>query len=262
MKKILVLGHKGMLGNAVYSYLEKTKKYTLLTTNERFGAPEFKEDLENSEADTIINCIGCIPQKKYPTPEYKKVNIELPIFLETLGKKILHPSTDCEFSGKLMYPLLYKKNAHRDAEDDYGKSKAYISELIEQSFKNTKIIRTSIIGHELKSSLSFLDWFLFSENEVRGYTNHYWNGITTLQWAQLAESYIDNWETYPRLGQYGTTDSLSKYEVLKIIQTVYNKDIKIEPYNTPVTINKSLASDTPLPSIKSQLQDLKLFYKR
>lgn len=264
MKKIFILGHNGMLGNAVLKYFSISKKenYILYTTDKRFPDEGFKKELINSDAEFIINCIGKIPQKKPESViDYEILNIELPIFLESLNKKIIHPSTDCEFSGKKNKYYQYKKNDKRDAKDDYGKSKSYISKKIEDEFKNTKIIRVSIIGHELKSSLSLLDWFLSQKKEVNGYTNHFWNGITTLEWAKICESIINNWENYPKLNQFGTKENKSKYELLNIIKNIYKKDIKINKLKTNEQLNKCLKSDKNIKKIESQLIELKKFYK-
>lgn len=263
MKKILILGHKGMLGNAVCKYFcTKPEDFSLFTLTDRWDTEEFKNNKTLLAVDYIINCVGVIPQKK-PNPEtYRQVNVELPIFLETLGKKIIHPSTDCEFSGVLDAKEIYTKESTRDAEDVYGKSKADISKLIEYSFKNTKIIRTSIIGHEEGTNLSLLDWFLQAEGSVNGYTNHYWNGITTLEWAKLCEKLINNWDDYPVLTQYGTNKIRSKYKLLEDIKDVYNKEIVINPFVAVTEANKCLESDKETKSIKMQLEELKLFYNK
>lgn len=260
MLKILVLGHKGMLGNAVRSYLTKTNKYDVLITDKRYGDPDFETGLKAINPDVIINCIGAIPQRKPAVEEYKRINIDLPIFLESLRKKVVHPTTDCEFSGSIPVDKRYSKTDNRDAADDYGKSKATISRMIEDSFRNTKMIRTSIIGHELASHVSLLDWFLNSEGKVSGYTNHYWNGITTLEWAKLCESLIDDWDNYPVLNQYGTSKNKTKFELLQDFSRVYGKDLTIAPYETDVTVNKCLESDKELPALVEQLAELKTFY--
>lgn len=260
MKKILVLGHKGMLGNAVCKYFGSKNEYEVLAGTNRFGTDEFITELNNSDADFIINCIGIIPQKKPTAEEYKNINIDLPVFLETLGKKVIHPSTDCEFSGTIGKTKKYTKEDVRDATDDYGNSKAVISKLIEESFKNTKVIRTSIIGHEQSSAVALLDWFLSQKGSTNGYSNHFWNGITTLQWAKLAEEMINNWDNYPLLNQYGTEEIRSKYDLLNDIKNVYNKDINITPFETPTSVNKCLLSDKAIPSITTQLSELKSFY--
>lgn len=263
MKKILILGHKGMLGNAVYKYFgAKPEEFLLLTVTDRWDTEEFKNNTALLEADYIINCVGIIPQKK-PAPEaYQKVNVDLPIFLETLNKRVIHPSTDCEFSGVLEPTEMYTKESVRDAEDIYGKSKADISKMIQSSFKNTKIIRTSIIGHEEGTNLSLLDWFLHAEGTVNGYTNHYWNGITTLEWAKRCEELINSWDTYSALTQYGTDSVRSKYDLLNDIQDVYQKEITITPFDAPTGANKCLLSDAPVKPIKEQLTELRAFYNK
>lgn len=262
MKKVLVLGHKGMLGNVVYKYLSLQGAYTLVTIPSRWGDASFEGDIRKLNADFIINCIGAIPQKKPTEETYRKVNIELPSFLETLGIKIIHPSTDCEFKGTIGKGELYKKTDIRDADDVYGKSKAEISERIEKEFKNTKIIRTSIIGHEEHSSLALLDWFLSQEVSVKGYSNHYWNGITTLAWVKIAEEMMNHWDSYSALNQYATSPVLSKYEILLLAKEVYGKDIEIIPFATEITVNKALVSDKALLSLREQLIELKEFYGR
>jgi dTDP-4-dehydrorhamnose reductase len=260
--KILVLGHKGMLGNAVQSYLSTTGKYEVLTTEARYGEPDFGTAIHALNPDAIVNCIGLIPQKKPRPEEYASVNIDLPVFLETLGKKIVHPTTDCEFLGDIPSDRMYTKADIRDANDPYGLSKAIISKRIEEDFSNTKMLRVSIIGHELASHNSLLDWFLNSEGKVNGYTTHYWNGITTLEWSKLCEELIDNWDTYPTLNQYGTDKIASKCDLLTIMRDVYGKDVEISPFTTETAVNKCLASDKPIPSIHEQLIELKKFYRK
>lgn len=263
MKRILILGHKGMLGNVVHKYLgSKIDKYTIHTTTERFDNDSFRKTINESGADIIINCIGAIPQKKPSLEDYKKLNIDLPAYLETLGIKVIHPSTDCEFSGKISADKKYKKTDEKDAEDEYSKSKATIANLIEKSFKNTKIIRTSIIGHEENTNVALLDWFLNSSGEVKGFTNHYWNGITTLQWAKLCEELIDNWDNHPTTNQFGTKDIRSKFDLLNDIKNVYGKDINIIPFDAEKAVNKCLESDKEIPSILEQLKELKEYYNK
>ena len=161
-----------------------------------------------------------------------------------------------------VYRNKYKKNDLCDAGDDYGKSKAKISKLIINKFKNTKIIRTSIIGHETsEKKYSLLDWFLSSDDFVYGFQNHYWNGITTLEWAKLSEKIITDWDMFNKLTQVGI-DGLSKYELLKIIKSVYNKEIEIGEKITEKTVNKMLETDIVVKNIKIQLIELKNFFNK
>ncbi len=262
MTTILVLGHKGMLGRAVTSYFKTVPNFEVVYVNARWGEDDFEDEILASKPDFIVNCIGKIPQKNAVEYEYEFLNIALPRFLETLGISIIHPSTDCEFKGNLEAGQTYTKNSNRDANDVYGMSKATISTEIETSFIYTKIIRTSIIGHEEKTNVSLLDWFLSQTDTVRGYTNHYWNGITTLEWAKQCEKIISHWDKYPKLNQLGTTTHHSKYDILVIAKDIYSKEIEITPFATDITVNKCLTSDVILPSLHTQLQELRTFFSK
>lgn len=260
--KILVLGHKGMLGRAVYKFFKEYTDNEIFTISARWGEPEFIKEIKNLEADFIINCIGKIPQKKPLAEEYTFLNIELPRFLETLGTKIIHPSTDCEFKGDIAIGEVYTKTSLRDADDIYGISKASISAEIEKDFKNTKIIRVSIIGHEDNTNLALLDWFLSQSGSVKGFTNHYWNGITTLEWAKQCQSIIEKWDNLPTLNQFGTKTQYSKFDIVTLAKEIYKKDIEIVPFETEQTFNKCLLSDKILPELNIQLEELKEFFKK
>lgn len=261
-QKILILGHRGMLGRTVFKYFSQAPGYETASLTSRWGDTSFESGIKQLNPDFIINCIGKIPQKNPVEAEYTFLNVELPRFLETLGIPTIHPSTDCEFKGDIAPGESYTKESVRDADDVYGVSKAIISKEIEGGYKNTKIIRTSIIGHEEKTSLSLLDWFLSQTGSVRGYTNHFWNGITTLEWAKQCDRLIQEWNTLPVLNQLGTELHISKYDLLSLIKEIYEKDIEIVPFETEVTINKCLASDKTITDLTTQLSELRAFFNK
>lgn len=239
--KILILGHKGMLGNAVFKYLEQ-KELDLLTTDYRWPSEKFKDFVLTSNVEVVVNCIGAIPQRK----KSFNVNYELPKWLDNNIKcKIIHPGTDCEID-----------------DDEYGISKRQAVNYIIEKGKNTKIIKTSIIGHEVNSKASLLDWFLNEEGSVRGYNNHYWNGNTTLQWSKVCFDIINRWLEYDTLTII-ESERVSKFQLLNIISSVYNKDILIEDYIHPKTVNnKCLKGNVIAPPLVKQLSELKEFYKK
>lgn len=262
--RIVVLGYNGMLGNAVAKYFgNKKDSYVVLTTSTRWNDEAFKNFLITTECDFIINCIGGIPQKNKKPEDFLSLNKDLPLFLESLGKKVILPSTDCEFSGAIQEGEVYNRDSVRDAEDAYGKSKADISAYLEKNSINTKIIRTSIIGHELNSNVALLDWFLSNKGgEVFGYTDRFWNGITTLQWAKECEYLMHNFDTAFVLTQLGTEECNSKYAVLTLMNEVYKTETSIIPKVSGKTENKCLLSDRKLPTLKEQLEELKTLYER
>ena len=71
--------------------------------------------------------------------------------------KFVHISTDCVFDGK---DGNYKETSIPNADDFYGKSKAYgeINDTINLT------VRTSTIGHEFFTKHGLLEWFLNQKN--------------------------------------------------------------------------------------------------
>ena len=152
--KVLVLGHKGMLGHMVVKYL-LDNKVDVITTNIRWPESPFKLGMR---LDYVINCIGAIPQR---TNKFD-VNWQLPIWLDLHAPcRVIHPGTDCEMD-----------------DDDYGKSKRVAADYLTSFGSKTKILKTSIIGPELSGNASLFEWFLSQEGEVFGYTKAKWNGKT------------------------------------------------------------------------------------
>jgi len=236
--KILVLGHTGMLGHTVVDYL-KTKSHSVKTLTERWPDGDFLTEIVNANVDYVINCIGAIPQRT----EHFKLNYELPIWLDkNLKCKVIHPGTDCEMDS-----------------DYYGVSKKKASDYIKIDGKQTKIIKTSIVGHELNSSNGILDWFLQSNDNVSGYNKFYWNGNTTLEWAEVCENLMITWDNY-NVEHIISSDCISKYHLLKKIAKVYGKKINVLK-NSDVVANKCLTGELR-ESIDIQLQKLKDFYKK
>jgi dTDP-4-dehydrorhamnose reductase len=234
---ILILGHNGMLGHMLVKYLTD-KKYSIHTIDNKYPTNEFKEKVLNFNGDYIINCVGAIPQK---TTQFD-INYDLPIWLDKNSNcKIIHPGTDCEIDN-----------------DDYGISKRNASNYIKSDGIHTKILQTSIIGPELNSNYSLLEWFLNSKDNVKGYTQAMWSGITTLEWSKQCIKLINNWDEYKKETIIEST-CLSKYDLLNLIKEIFNKDINIIA-DDRLNINKCLKGDIKASDIKTQLQDLKKYY--
>ena len=170
-----------------------------------------------------------------------KVNYELPKWLDkNTNCRIVHPGTDCELDS-----------------DAYGMSKKDASLYLLQDGRRTKIIQTSIIGPELHSKAGLFEWFINSTGSVSGWTENMWNGNTTLQWAKICYDMLISWEEYPAL-TVPTTECISKFEILRLIKGVFNKEIDIIPENNG-SINKCLPGTSIPGSLKRQLVELKEF---
>jgi len=232
--KVLVLGHKGMLGHMVKKYLHDIG-VNVITTTHRW--PNNKNFIRNFDGDYIINCIGAIPQK---TNSFN-INWQLPIWLDLNSScRIIHPGTDCEMDDVV-----------------YGVSKNIAGNYIRTLSNQTKSIKTSIIGPERRGNVSLLEWFLSQEGEVFGYTKAIWNGNTTLEWSKQCLSLLNSWESYPTETILEGT-CVSKFELLSYIKEVFNKDIRIIP-NDVIIVDKCLKGNIKSPHIKVQLEELKKY---
>tara|TARA_B110000037_G_scaffold32857_1_gene39657 strand:+ start:3331 stop:4041 length:711 start_codon:yes stop_codon:yes gene_type:complete len=235
--KVLILGHKGMLGHMVHKFFE-SKGIECVTTSCRWSSSCFKNFVQKFEGDFIINCIGAIHQR---TDQFN-INWELPQWLdENLTTKIIHPGTDCEMD-----------------DDDYGNSKRIAAEWIKEKAKNTKIIKTSIFGPELNTKASLMEWFLSQEGEVNGYSEYYWNGNSTLTWAQYCLYLIFHWGELPTENIL-EGECISKYNLLLLLKEVYSKNITVNPVDTPI-FNKCLVGTVKTLPLKEQIIALKEFY--
>ena len=238
--KILVLGHTGMLGHMVCKYLT-WKGYSILITDERWPTDKFFEYLNDFDGDFVINCIAAIPQR---TDDFV-INYDLPIWLDkNLKCNVIHPGTDGELGN-----------------DYYGISKQNAFDYITIDGKRTKIIKASLIGPEICNKVSLMEWFLnTNEKNVQGYDKFYWNGITTLHWSKICNSMINDFDNYSVLN-IPTSNRVSKYELLEIIKSVFNKNINIDK-NSKVEFERCLEKTEGMSNvdIRTQLKELKEYY--
>ena len=117
------------------------------------------------------------------------------------------------------------------------------------------MIQTSIVGPELNSKASLLEWFLSQEGEVFGYTGALWNGNTTLEWSKWCIEIINNWDNYNTLTTL-YSNVVSKFELLNIFKDLYSKDnIIIKPKN--LGKDKTLKGDIKTKDIQEQIWELK-----
>lgn len=275
INKIFIFGATGMLGHYIYSYFKN--KIEIINIEYRVYLENF-EDLEKilvkykiDEFTCIINCIGQIPQRKNDKKNniYFIVNSLFPHLLWNIAKKynakMIQPTTDCVFSGNKNGGNYLETDLH-DEEGLYGMSKSLGEPL------GCTIIRTSIIGCELLNKKSFLEWVLGSYIQghiINGYTNHYWNGITCLEYCKVIEKIINNNLFWSGVRHIYSPYPLSKREMaINIIKTFFkvnNNDLDniIIPIRTNDTINKTLSSIYPLdfdiPALETQINELILF---
>jgi len=263
---VIVLGATGMLGRYVYSYL--FDKYDVIGVSRRLlDAELFRHNSFESQCvrknDVVINCIGLIKQhKNILSSQYIAVNSLFPHLManrcEEVGAKFIHITTDCVFSGK---DGNYSEDSFHDAEDMYGRSKSFGEP------ENATVVRTSIIGEELKGKLSLLEWAKSNSGKtVNGFTNHWWNGITCLQFAKLCEKIINDNLYWRGVNHVFSNEIVSKYELLKMISDAYSLNLNVVPVEAQVYCNRSLTTVrrydlTDVPNVFDQICEMKEFYK-
>ncbi|WP_314406925.1 SDR family oxidoreductase [Pseudomonas kuykendallii] len=258
---VLVLGVTGMLGSTVFNQLSSDPRYQVWgTLRSAAGRRYFPEQfhprlisnidvlesdvlislLERVRPDVVINCIGLIKQlagAKDPLSALP-INAMLPHRLAKLcrlmGARLIHVSTDCVFSGR---KGMYTEDDLSDAEDLYGKSK-FIGELHEVPHAVT--LRTSIIGHELDTHLSLIDWFLAQKGSVKGYAKAIFSGLPTVEMARVMKDYI-----VPNPDLHGlyhvSAKPIDKLALLRLVAEAYGHKIEIVP-DEQIHIDRSLDS--------------------
>lgn len=240
MQKILIFGTKGMLGHIAAQYLNQQGCYEVVScVRNRTSSDEISLDvtnfsrvksvLEEQRPDYVLNCIGMLVKACTDHPDTAiLINSYFPQFLARLGRdlkyKLIHISTDCVFSGKKGN---YKDTDFRDGDTPYARTKA-LGEVIDN---HNLTIRTSIIGPELKTNgTGLFHWFMQQRGEIKGYTHAYWSGVTTLELSKCIHAAIQQGIT--GLYQLSMPQKISKYELLKLFQKIWEKDdVTILPYD-------------------------------
>lgn len=260
-KTVLILGGTGMLGHVLFRSLSKRPELLVYATARSFdGLPDcFPEELKRRtragvdassfdevlrslaavQPDIVINCIGLIKQHSLGTDPLLAitVNAQLPhrisLACRTGKARMIQISTDCVFDGR---KGSYTETDLTNATDLYGQTKM----LGEVSYPHCTTLRTSIIGHELKSRLGLVEWFLAQKGAVRGFTKAIYSGFPTLELARIIADYV---LPNPDLkGIYNVSSApISKYDLLKLVARRYEKTIDIEPY-ADFAVDRSLDS--------------------
>ena len=260
-KKLLILGANGMLGSSLHRYFSRQTDLQVVGTvrsaqsKRQLAVMGFHNTISGIDAmnergldkviaqerpDYVFNCVGLIKQLSVSKEPLSAIEINslLPHRLAQLcrqyGGKLIHFSTDCVFSGKNGN---YVEHDIPDADDIYGRSKL----LGEVGYDGHLTLRTSIIGHELGSNLSLIDWFLSQNEVVKGFTNAIFSGMPTCYVAEFIHRFV-----LPNFGFSGiyhlSAPPIDKYSLLSMVKEIYGIDTKLSKYDD-FRIDRSLNSD-------------------
>ena len=190
--------------------------------------------------DAVINCIS--PSRAALTKQDPLQIIPicalLPHRLDRLcgekGARLVHIGTDGVFSGSRGS---YREDDVPDAVDVYGVSK----HLGEPKSAHSITIRTSIIGHELRTSDGLLGWFLAQDKHCNCFSRAVFSGLPSVVLAQIIRDVV-----LPRPALTGVyhvaAEPITKCDLLRLIAKVYGKSIEIVP-NDAVVVDRSLNAE-------------------
>lgn len=250
MIHVLVFGSRGMLGQMLMRVLARDRQCHADGTHRRDRADPFFFDAEQGadgvrvllsrrpRYDYLINALGMIRARIDPSDaglvqQAIAANAVFPHVLAAAaadaGAKLIHVSTDCVFSGR---NASYDEEAPHDCTDVYGKTKS----LGEVFGPGALTIRCSLIGPDPSGGRGLLEWFLTQPQgtTVPGFTDHLWNGVTTLQFAQLCvrimrEERFDRVRQESAVHHFCPTLPVSKYALLERMRVVYGRRVAVVP---------------------------------
>lgn len=270
--RVLVLGSNGMAGHVISMYLNtlKVSVETVARKNSKYNLDienvvDLKKlkDIVDNDYDFIINCIGLLVKDSNDNPDRAiYINSWFPHHLEQLLKnkktKLIHLSTDCVFDGSKGNYI--ETELHTET-NFYGRSKS-LGEI-----NNNKDItfRMSIIGPELKNGTGLMNWILKNPSkEISGWENALWNGITTLELAKCISKYLFEPKITGIYHLVSNENEISKYELLKLINDIYDLKKNIVKVKNIKEINKVLIDtrqefDFKIPPYQKMLIEMRNF---
>ena len=259
--KALIIGGGGMLGHKLVQQLQKKidvwttlkgeaaeyEKFEIFNRNkivENLNVLEIGEvekSVNTIKPDVIINAVGIIKQIKSDssTARMIQVNSVFPHQLADIAAKhnsrLINISTDCVFDGAKGD---YTEKDIPNTLDLYGKSK----NLGEIERQNCLTLRTSIIGRELLTKHSLVEWFLSNKGQkVKGFVNAIYTGFPTIIFAEILTDLIINKANLEGL-YHISSKPISKYDLLNLVKKEFNADIEIQPFED-FYMDRSLNSD-------------------
>jgi len=201
---------------------------------------KIREIVKNLKPEVIVNAVGIIKQLKSSKNVIRTLTVNsifphrLSELAEEFNARLICISTDCVFSGEKGN---YKEEDIPDASDLYGKSK----NLGEVTAENCLTIRTSIIGRELQTSHSLVEWFLSNAGKkIKGYKTAVFSGFPTIVLAEILADVIIKHKDLNGL-YHVSSEPINKFDLLELIKKAYQVPIEIEP-SDEVKIDRSLDS--------------------
>lgn len=231
--RYVVIGSTGMLGRYVHAYISSLGYGVIGLTRKDFDAANEKTYNHLSSklkpGDVVVNCVGVVKPyiRDVGVVETIKINTIFPHVLNDMctnaSARMIHICSDCVYSGR---GGNYTEKDQPDGCDLYAKTKNILPDCL--------VLRTSFVGEDLNADgVGLLQWVMSMKNKtISGYTNCIWNGVTCLQLATCIVSMCENTDLiYKKELRHIFSDrSLTKYDLCKAINDIYNLNITIDKH--------------------------------
>ncbi len=260
MISVAILGSTGMLGSCLTEFLN-SRRIAVTEINSTgisyFSKKAVRYDILDDSIHKlekiiyshkyIINCTGVVKQKIDHNNISSKINtlkvnsvfsLELTRLSEKLKIPLIQVGTDCVFSGNIGN---YDENCVHDPSDIYGQSKS----LGECTSNFLQLLRCSFVGKELSTKTGLMEWVLNQEKNavIKGYKNHYWNGLTTLHISKLIHGIIDKNNFQPGTFHIVPKGTMSKMELLRVMANIFDRsDLIIKAIDSEVSVDRTLST--------------------
>ena len=266
--KILVLGADGMLGHVVALYLAEHGHEVIKTSRRKnttkyyFDAYANIYDIENiikeTHPDAIVNCIGVLNEAAENNHALAiLLNSFLPNYIDSLSEKynftLVHITTDCVFNGD---DGNYTEDSTPNATNFYGISKA----MGEVKNGRTLTLRLSIVGPDInQDGIGLFNWFSKQSGEVKGFSEVYWTGVTTVELAKVIETSLKNHIT--GFHHVVNNKKIKKSDLLRLFEKYFHFGITIIDDDSRKSdkslIRTSKSHDFNIPDYEKMIQDMR-----
>ncbi len=243
MPRVLILGADGMLGTVLAEVIGRSdsvevKRLSRAADGFEARSADLDRLLRECDCEWVVNAIGVLrPRIDESDPasvaDAFAVNAEFPPRLAdaaAAGQRIVHISTDAVFAAAAGP---HDESRPVDPVDAYGRSKA-AGEVAAPQVLN---LRCSIVGRTPGRPSSLLDWAVDQPRgaTISGYTDHLWNGVTTLHLSRLIGAAIaDPPAQAPNVLHLVPADHVNKAELLELALTAFGReDVTVERQAAP-----------------------------
>lgn len=241
MKKVLVTGATGMLGEKIVSFFSLSSNYKVFATyrHEKLLSNDNvkweKVDLKNIadlnkiltfiKPDIIIHCAANVNLEQceldITDANYMHSSIINEFYVSSPNSIFVYISTDSVFNGEKGD---YSESDIPDPINNYALTKLKGENQVIKNFNKYLIIRTNIFGsHSVSNKTSLAEWAIskLSKNEaINGFDNVFFNPVYTLQLAMVIDILLR--AEVMGIVNISCDEVISKFSFLKKIAKSFN----------------------------------------